>query len=67
MCAKFSRRLLGGEKSATSRISIKPLGLPRTWTKVLRLGPAVKVTTEEFFEVKFRAEISRTFKLNFTL
>ena len=53
MCAKLSRRYLGGEKSAISRISIKPLGLPRTWTKVLGFGPAVKVTVEEFFEVKF--------------
>lgn len=49
MCEKLSKQLFGG-KCTTNRVSIKPLTLPN-WTKVLRLGAAVKVSIEEIFEV----------------
>ena len=34
-----------------NRIAIKPLAIPRNWTKILRLGPACKMSIEEIFEV----------------
>lgn len=52
MYSKLSR-FFGDNKSGKKRIAIKPLTLtlPRNWTKVLRLGPACKVSLEDMFEV----------------
>ena len=52
MYSKISK-IIDDKKSGlkANRIAIKPLALPRNWTKVLRLGPASKMSIEEIFEV----------------
>lgn len=49
MCEKLSKQLFAVK--GVNRVSIKPLLIPKNWTKVLRLGPAAKVRIEEIFEV----------------
>lgn len=46
-------KLWNGAGQKANRIAMAPLALPKNWTKVLRLGPGLKTSSKELFEVMF--------------